>query len=337
MRLGTTLIALVTGGLGFIGSHLCEQLVKREVSIRCFDNLWRGKLHNLEITKRLSGRIEFIKGDLLNTEDTLKAAKDADIIYHLGAVVGVKHYVEDPLKVIDVNVLGTHNILEAARRNDVERFILGSTSEIYGKNVKVPLSEDDDRILGPTSIDRWCYSTSKALDEHICLGYQHKYGMKTTILRYFNVYGPKQDCSDYGGVVSIFVRRVLNGEAPQIHGDGKQTRAFAYVDDIVEGTILAGQKRAAIGGIFNLGSSEETSIIELAHLAIRLADKEGQMEPIFIPHEDFYGFSYEDIKRRVPDTSRALHHLGYRTNVELREGLKRTLDWYRGNPGSLDY
>lgn len=329
------MIALVTGGLGFIGSHLCEQLARKGVKVRCFDNLWRGKLENLEMAEKQSAEIDFIKGDLLNGEETIKAAKGAQVIYHLGAVVGVKHYVEDPLNVIDVNVLGTHNILEAARKNDVERFIFGSTSEVYGKNTNVPLNENDDRILGPTSIDRWCYSTSKALDEHTCLGYHRKHGIKTTILRYFNAYGPRQECSDYGGVVSIFLRRILNNKAPQVHGDGKQTRAFTYVDDIVRGTFLAGQKDAATGEILNLGNSEETSILQLAHMTIRLADKEGQLEPVFIPYEDFYGFSYEDTKRRVPDISKAQRILGYEPKIRLEDGLKRTVEWYKQNPRRL--
>ncbi len=290
----------------------------------------------METTKQPGGKVDFLRGDLLNLEETIKATKDIEAIYHLGAVVGVKHYVEDPLKVIDVNVLGTHNILEAANKNDVERFVLGSTSEVYGKNTKVPLNENDDRILGPTSIDRWCYSTSKALDEHACLGYHRKHGIKTTILRYFNAYGPKQECSDYGGVVSIFIRRILNDKAPQVHGDGKQTRAFTYINDIVQGTILAGQEDTAIGEVLNLGNSEETPILQLAHMMIELAGKEGKMEPAFIPHEDFYGFSYEDIKRRVPDISKAQRILGYKPQTKLEDGLKRTIEWYRQNPHRLE-
>jgi len=320
---------LVTGGLGFIGSHLCKQLVDQGFHVRCFDNLLRGKLDNVdEIMNQSNTNFEFFKGDLLNFDDVIRAVADADVIYHLGAIVGVKHYVENPLKVIEVNVLGTHNLLEAARKKDVSKLIFSSTSEIYGKNINVPLKEDAERILGTTRIDRWCYSTSKALDEHACYAYYHQYGLKTVILRYFNVYGPKQECSDYGGVVSVFIRCVLTDQPLPIHGDGRQTRAFTYVDDIVNGTILAAKKEAAIGKTFNLGSSQETSILELANLIIQLAGKERHLNPICIPYEDFYGPFYEDIKRRVPDITKARRILGYEPKIRLEQGLLRTIQWY---------
>ena len=209
---------LVTGGLGFVGSHLCKRLVDQGLHVRCFDNLSRGKLDNVsEVIKQTNVSFEFVKGDLLNFDDVMKAVADIDVIYHLGAIVGVKHYVENPLKVIEVNVLGTHNLLEAARKKDVSKLVLASTSEIYGKNIDMPLKEDAERILGATSIDRWCYSTSKALDEHTCYAYYRQYGLKTVILRYFNAYGPRQECSDYGGVVSIFIRCTLTDQPPNVH------------------------------------------------------------------------------------------------------------------------
>jgi len=234
-----------------------------------------------------------------------------------------------------LNVLGTHNLLEAARKRDVSKIIFASTSEIYGKNINIPLKEDDERILGTTRIDRWCYSTSKALDEHTCFAYYRQYGLKTVILRYFNAYGPKQECSDYGGVVSVFIRRILTNQSPQVHGDGKQTRAFTYIDDIVNGTILAAKKEAAIGKTFNLGSNQETSILELANLIIQLAGKEKRLKPIFIPHKEFYGPFYEDVKRRVPDITKARKILGYKPKIHLEKGLLRTLQWYEQHPERL--
>lgn len=326
---------LVTGGLGFIGSHLCKHLVAQGFHVRCFDNLWKGKLENIDKDTKPNINFEFFKGDLLNIDDVTKAVADIDIIYHLGAIVGVKNYVENPLRVIEVNVLGTHNLLEAARKTDVSKIIFASTSEIYGKNIDMPLKEDAERTLGATSIDRWCYSTSKALDEHTCYAYHRQYGLKTVIVRYFNAYGPKQECSDYGGVVSVFTRRVLNDQPPHVHGDGKQTRAFTYIDDIVNGTILAAEKRAAIGETFNLGRRQETSILELANLIIRLAGKESWLRPMFIPHEDFYGPFYEDIERRVPDISKARETLGYEPRIGLEQGLLRTIQWYEQHPERL--
>lgn len=321
------MIALVTGGAGFIGSHLCERLIKTGVHVRCFDNLWKGRLDNVaEIMDKQN--FEFIKGDLLNFDEVMKAFTDVDIIYHLGAVVGVKHYVENPLKVIEVNVLGTRNVLEAARRRDVRKLIFASSSEVYGKNVNIPLKEEDDRILGPTSVDRWCYATSKALDEHAYYAYHRQYGLKTVILRYFNAYGPRQECSDYGAVVSIFIRRALNNQPSQVHGDGKQTRAFTYVDDIINGTILASEKESAVGEAFNIGSELEISILELANLIIKLAGKEGRLKSIFIPYGEFYGPSYEDIRRRMSDISKARRILGYEPKTTLEEGLRGTIKWY---------
>jgi len=327
---------LVTGGLGFVGSHLCKRLVDQGLHVRCFDNLSRGKLDNVsEVIKQPNVSFEFVKGDLLNFDDVMKAVADIDVIYHLGAIVGVKHYVENPLKVIEVNVLGTHNLLEAARKKDVSKLVLASTSEIYGKNIDMPLKEDAERILGATSIDRWCYSTSKALDEHTCYAYYRQYGLKIVILRYFNVYGPKQECSDYGGVVSVFIRRILTDQHPQVHGDGKQTRAFTYIDDIVNGSILAAKREVAIGETFNLGSDQETSILELANLIIRLASKEKRLKPVFIPYEGFYGLFYEDVKRRVPDITKARRVLGYEPKIGLEQGLLRTIQWYEQHPERL--
>jgi UDP-glucose 4-epimerase len=235
------------------------------------------------------------------------------------AVVGVKHYVENPLKVIRENVFGTHNVLEACRKEEVQRLVFASTSEVYGKNTRVPLKEEDERVLGSTSIDRWCYSTSKALDEHACLAFHRMHGLKTVILRYFNVYGPRQECSDYGGVISIFVRRTLNNKPPQVFGDGRQTRAFTYVDDMVEGTILAAQEKNAVGEIFNLGSEREISILRLAELIIELTGKK-HIKPVFVSYEDFYGVSYEDVRRRVPDISKAKRILGFEPKITLEDG-----------------
>jgi len=327
---------LVTGGLGFIGSHLCKQLIDHGCYVRCFDNLSRGRLNNVsEIMKKPNVNFEFVKGDLLNFDEVLRAVTDVDVIYHLGAIVGVKNYVENPLKVIEVNVIGTHNLLEVARKKDISKLVFASTSEIYGKNLGIPLKEDAERILGTTSIDRWCYSTSKALDEHACYAYYRQHGLKIVILRYFNAYGPKQECSDYGGVISVFIRRVMSDQPPQVHGDGKQTRSFTYIDDIINGTILASRKEAAIGKTFNLGSTQETSILELANLIIQLAGKESRLKPIFIPYKEFYGPFYEDVERRVPDLTKARRILGYKPKISLEQGLLKTIQWYKQHPERL--
>jgi UDP-glucose 4-epimerase len=217
--------------------------------------------------------------------------------------------------------------LEACVRNGVKKLIFGSTSEVYGKNPKMPLSEESDRVLGPATVDRWSYSVSKSAGEHLCHAFSKKYGLAVTILRYFNVYGPRGGASDYAGVVSLFIRNVLRGEPPLVHGSGLQTRSFTYIRDAVEATIKAAESEEAIGETINIGSSHETSILELANTIIHLAGKK-DLQPKMISHEDFYGDSYEDIERRVPSTEKSEKLLGFIPSTSLRDGLKETIEWF---------
>ena len=184
-------------------------------------------------------------------------------------------------------------------------------------------------MLGPTSIDRWCYATSKSVDEHLCNAYSRMYRLPIVILRYFNTYGPRQDTSDYGGAVSIFIRRVLNRQNPLVHGTGVQTRSFTYVDDAVEATVKAATVKEAKGETINIGNPQETTICELAQLVIKLAGMQRRLKPQHIAYEKFYGAWYEDIARRVPDIKKAREILGFRPKTSLEEGLARTIKWYR--------
>jgi len=318
---------LVTGGAGFIGSHLVDALVARN-RVVVLDNLSKGVISNIKGHLR-NPNFKFIKGDILDRKVVDKTVRNADVIFHMAAVVGVKHYVEDPARVIRTNIYGTDNLLEAAVKYKVKCFVFASTSEIYGKNKNMPLKENCDRVLGPPFIDRWCYSSSKAIDEHVCNAYFRKYRLPLVILRYFNIYGPRQETSDYGGVISIFIRRVLKNQPPLVHGDGKQTRSFTYINDAVEGTIQAAVKDKAVGETINIGSSRETSINELARLIINLTGKSGKLKPKHIAYEEFYGAWYEDIPRRVPDTSKAQKILGFRPKVPLERGLRKTIEWYK--------
>lgn len=323
-------LVLVTGGAGFIGSHIVDWLIK-DNEVVVLDNFSSGKISNI---KHHMGRDGFtlIKGDILDREAVREAVKGVDVVIHQAAVVGVKKYVERPLDVLTTNIFGTHNLIEECLREGVERFVFASTSEIYGKSERVPLKENGDRVLGATSIDRWCYSTSKAADEHFLFAYYEAHGFPMVILRYFNVYGPRQETSDYSGVISIFIRRVLRGEPPLIHGDGEQTRAFTYISDAVEATVLAASKKDAVGEVFNVGSREEVTINQLARMIIELSGNEF-IEPKHIPYEEFYGTSYEDIRRRVPDVEKAERILGFKAKTPLREGLKKTIEWYREHFG----
>ncbi len=320
---------LVTGGAGFIGSHLVDSLIeKNEVTV--LDNLSSGNIQYIKDHLRKKN-FKFIEGSILDKKIVDKATKDINVIIHEAAVVGVKKYMDNPLKVILTNTLGTHNVVEAALKKHVELFLLASTSEVYGKNVNVPLSEDSDRILGPTNIFRWCYSTTKALDEHMLFAYHHQNGLPITILRYFNAYGPRQESSDYGAVIPIFIKRILSGKPPLIHGDGKQTRGFTYITDLVSGTLLALEKEQSIGEIFNIGNEEEITINGLANLILELTDNLNKIKPKHTSYKEFYGDGYEDTLRRVADIRKARKILNYEPKIPLKEGLKKTIEWYKAN------
>jgi len=314
---------LVTGGAGFIGSHCVDYLLAKGNEVSVIDNLDTGNMKNLESAQK-NKKFKFFQEDIMDMKALSKAGKGCETIIHEAAVVGVKAYVKDPLKVLMVNTKGTENVLELARKNDA-KVVFASTSETYGKE-KVPLREDSNRVLGPTWIDRWCYSTSKAFDEHLLFAYHKKYGLKMAILRYFNIYGERARGTDYGGVIPIFIRRVLNNESPQVHGTGEQTRCFAYISDCIEGTMIALEKLN--GDVVNIGSDKEITINALAEKVIEISGMKGKITPEKIPYEEFYGKSYEDIQRRVPSIEK-IKSLGWDNKISLEEGLKRTIEWWR--------
>ncbi len=334
MKIGKDSRVLVTGGAGFIGSHLVDVLLDRGCSVTVLDNFATGKKENLS-SHLGAEKLKLVRGDVCNPRAVNRALESCDVIFHMAAVVGVKQYVEDPLKVIWVNVFGTHNVLEAARRWDVDRVVFASTSEVYGRNPDVPLKEDADRVLGPTGVDRWSYATSKAIDEHACFAYHRLHGLRVTVIRYFNAYGPKQECSAYGSVVSRFVAQALMGKPLTVFGDGRQTRCFTYISDIVDGTMLAAESEGAVGDVFNLGREDETSVLELAQSVIMMAARGKELGLRMVPYKEFYGPWYEDVRRRVPDIGKARKVLGYEPQVELGEGLGRTIEWYEKNPRRL--
>jgi UDP-glucose 4-epimerase len=327
MKLGPDVTVAVTGGAGFIGSHLCESLVSKGCSVVCFDNFSFGTLSNIAtLHKRKNFRL--VKGDIADKNDLESAIEGMDVVFHLAARVGVKHYVEDPVGVLTTNFYGTHNVLEACLHHHVTRLVFGSTSEVYGRNPRVPLVEDSDRVLGPATVDRWSYSISKSAGEHLCNAYFRNYGLPVTILRYFNVYGPRGGISDYAGVVSVFIRNILRGEPPSVYGTGLQTRCFTYVRDAIEATVRAGEADEAIGQTINVGSSHETGILELAETIIKVAGRTG-LRPKIVPHKEFYGESYEDIERRVPSTLKSDKILDFRPSTSLQDGLGETIEWFR--------
>ncbi|MBI2845750.1 MAG: GDP-mannose 4,6-dehydratase [Chloroflexi bacterium] len=315
---------LVTGGAGYIGSHLVDRLLSVGHQVTVVDDLSVGKMANLQ--RHLSDkRFRFIEGSILYPTMMDELMKDCQLVYHLAAVVGVKYYVEDPLKVIATNVRGTEVVLELAALHNC-RVVLASTSEIYGKSSQIPFSEDGLRVLGPTWVHRWSYATSKALDEHLAFAYARR-GLQVTVIRYFNSYGPRLDPRGYGSVVAKFIIQALQNQPFTVHGDGQQTRCFTYIEDSVEGTLLAGGEEKAIGEVFNIGNSQETSIQELAELVKELTGSESST--LHLPYQEVYGPGFEDPPRRVPDTSKANILLGFQAKVPLREGLEKTIAWFR--------
>ncbi len=317
---------LITGGGGFLGSHLGDGLLAAGHEVTALDTSPDLKVrHNLNNPK-----FRYIKGSIFDLDLLESLIAKADLVYHLAAVVGVEHYVEDPLHVLNVNVNGTQNVLKFAHRYD-KKIVFASTSEVYGKSKDAPFREDGDRLLGSTEIDRWCYSTSKAVGEHFCFAYG-KLGLPVVIVRFFNVYGPRLDRIDVGRVITIFMGQLLRGEDLTVIGDGQQTRSFTYVDDAVAAFIQAGLRPEAVGKIFNIGNDTETSILELAEAMIRACPGlfPGRESKItFVPQEKIYGSSYEDIARRVPDITRMRTILGVSPTISLEEGLRKTIDWFR--------
>jgi UDP-glucose 4-epimerase len=315
---------LVTGGAGYIGSHLVDALIKRGDEALVIDNLSTGKIENV---RHLLGHpaFHFINDSILNEQLLERFIPSMDLIFHLAAAVGVRNVLQDPLAAINTNVRGTEVVLGLAFKY-WKRLVLASSSEIYGKARHVPFREDDDRVLGSSAVARWSYSMSKAIDEHFAFAYAAK-GLPVSILRYFNSYGPRLDERGYGSVVANFIRQALRGEPITVLGDGKQTRCFTYIEDTVAGTLLAGEVKEAIGEAFNIGSPTETRILDLARLVKRLTRSKSPIE--FQPYEAYYGEGFEDTRRRVPSGEKAKRLLGFTPRVDLAAGLKKTIAWCR--------
>jgi UDP-glucose 4-epimerase len=313
---------LVTGGAGYIGSHLVDRLVHLGHNVTVIDDLSTGSLQNLDGAQP---HIAFVEGSILDEALVERLVRDTDVVFHLAAAVGVGHIVEKPLASLITNVRGAEHVIGAAMTYD-KRLLVASTSEIYGKTKKMPMSEDDDRVLGSTTIARWGYSTAKAIDEHLALAHAAA-GRRVSVVRYFNSYGPRLDPRGYGSVVANLMRQALKNEPLTVHGDGTQTRCFTYVTDTVECTVRAGLDDGAQGLVFNVGNDRETTILELAKKIIALTGSRSDVS--FVSYEARYGKGFEDTVRRVPDVRRARDVLNFSAGIDLDEGLQRTLTWWR--------
>lgn len=321
---------VVTGGYGFIGSHLVTALLERGDSVTIFDFAKNSRDTSIEFDSLPNFR--FFQGDVTDLA-ALEAAltPGVDTVFHLAAVVGVKNYMEDPLRVLDVNVIGTRNVLELSHRYGI-RVVFASTSEVFGKNPNPPWAEDDDRVLGSTKTARWSYSTSKGMAEHLVFAMHAARSLPVTVVRYFNVYGPRQNPIF---VVSQSIHRILNGRQPFLYDSGDQTRCFTYVDDAVAGTLLAADSHAAIGEAYNIGSMIETTMREAVDVAIKIAGVEGVSSAESVNTVAQFGGRCEDIPRRIPDSTKAQRELGWRLQVDVDEGIRRTIEWARANPWYL--
>lgn len=321
---------LVTGGAGYIGSHLVDRLMADGHCVWVIDNLSTGKIAN--IAHHLGHeRFTFVNEDILHRETMEWLVQRVDLIYHLAAVVGVRHVISKPLEGILTNVRGTERVLEMAYKY-WRKVVIASSSEVYGKSERAPLAEGDDSILGPTAVGRWSYALAKAIDEHLAFIY-HSRGLPTTIVRYFNSYGPRLDPRGYGSVVAKFIGQALRNELLTVLDDGRQTRCFTYIDDTVRGTLLAATLPQAEGLAFNIGSNHETPILELARLIIQLTGSNAEIR--HLSYEEVYGSGFEETRRRVPDVRRAAEVLGFEAQVSLAEGLGRTIDWFHRQAAGL--
>jgi UDP-glucose 4-epimerase len=316
--------ALITGGAGFIGSHLSDALLAHGHRVIVLDNLSTGSIENISHLKGQPGFEYFI--DSVTNEPLLAELIDrSDVVFHLAAAVGVKLIVEQPVHTIETNVHGTEVVLKHANKKK-KLVVIASTSEVYGKSTVVPFHEDDDLVMGPTPKHRWAYACSKAIDEFLALAYWKERKLPVIIVRFFNTVGPRQT-GQYGMVIPNFVRQALAGEPITVFGDGTQSRAFTHVADVVDGLLKLVAEPKAIGKVINIGTTEE---ITIAALASRVRDLTESDSPIkFVPYDEAYESGFEDMPRRVPDLSTITALIGYRPKHTLEDILTHVIAYFR--------
>ena len=315
---------LVTGGAGFIGSHLTERLLEMGHHVTVLDDLSTGRRENLADVETHQN-LQIRQGSITDQLALADVLPGQDVVYHLAAAVGVKLVADDPVRTIETNIYPTEMLLRMVVQGG-QRFFLASTSEVYGKNPKERWTEEDDLHLGPTSRPRWAYGCSKAIDEFLALAYHRKYDLKVVVGRFFNVVGPRQ-VGHYGMVIPRFVDAALDGQPITVYDDGRQVRCFAHVREVVNSIIRLMETPAAAGGVFNIGSDQPVSIRELAEEVLRRSGSRAAID--FIPYSKAYGDDFEDVRRRVPDLTRLEQTIGGKPSMRLGEILEDIIRWKR--------
>jgi len=314
---------LITGGAGFIGSHLAERLLNEGHHVNVIDNLSTGSLDNIETFKEHS-HFRYTIGTILNRELMEKLVSGVDQVYHLAAAVGVKYIIENPLLSLKTNIVGTDNVLELANKYQA-KVLITSTSEIYGKSENVPFAEQDDRLLGPTSISRWGYSCSKAIDEFMALAYFREKKLPVVIVRCFNTVGPRQT-GQYGMVLPKFIKAALLDQPIIVYGNGKQTRCFADVSDVVDAFIKLMADAKCEGEIFNVGTTESISIEDLAKKVKAMCKSKSRID--FMSYEEAFEEGFEDMMNRMPELGKIHEYIGYEPKIKLDEIIDRMIQYY---------
>ncbi len=316
--------ALITGGAGFIGSHLAETLLARDYTVTIIDNLSTGQISNLHAVEdhpRLRVAIE----DIRNTNVMDRLVSECDLIFHLAAAVGVQRIIQQPIETIETNIGGTEVVLKTARRYR-KKVLIASTSEVYGKGVRIPFTEDDDSLLGATTRSRWSYAASKAIDEFLALAYHREVNLPVVVFRLFNTVGPRQS-GQYGMVLPRFARWALKNEPIQVYGDGAQQRCFCNVNNVIQAIAALSETPEAIGEVINIGSSDEISILQLAE---RVRDLAGSTSEIrCIPYEEAYEAGFEDFRRRIPSLEKIERLTGWKPTTPLDDTIRQILDYQR--------
>ena len=316
--------ALITGGAGFIGSYLAEQLLKDGQEVAVIDNLSTGSLKNIESFKK-HPKFDFVEGDVRDAELMEPLVKKCDVTFHLAAAVGVKLIADKPVHTVETNIGGTEVVLNVTNKFG-KKILIASSSEVYGKNEAVPFREDDDIVLGSTSMPRWSYACSKAIDEFLGLAFYQQYGLSVVIGRFFNTIGPRQT-GRYGMVVPRFVQRALRDEPLSIYGTGQQRRCFCYVEDLVDAVIALMNCEEAAGKVYNIGSTEEITIEDLADKIIEMTGSKSKKE--FVSYEKAYGRPIEDMMRRVPGLERIKETIGWEPKTGLTEMLQVIIESFK--------